>query len=87
MASTDTATTDAPAKRKRASFTRTAKPQYMVVSYTDENGTPVPLRREGLSIKVTKDTDELVALMTAGLGDATLIKVDSPAPAAKAPAA
>lgn len=82
MADKNTATTEAP-KRKRAAFTRTEKPFYAVVSATDANGTSIPLTREGLNIRLTKDTDELVSLMTEGLAaGSVLVKVEAP----KAPA-
>ena len=74
---------DAP-KKKRAAFTRTPKPVFAIIQYTDENGTAVKLNRDGLSIKFEKDAGNLVELLTGeGMGSATVVKVELPAPTAR----
>jgi len=84
MAATET-TPAAPAKKKRASFTRTPKPVFAIIAYTDENGTAVKLNRDGLSITFEKDASNLVELLTGdGMSNATVVKVELPAPATRA---
>lgn len=75
------AKTETAPKRKRAAFTRTPKPVFAIITYTDENGSPVKLNRDTLSIKFEKDASELVTLLTGeGMGNATVVKVELPAP-------
>lgn len=74
-------------KRKRAAFTRTPKPVFAIINYTDESGNPVKLNRDALSITFEKDSSKLVELLTGeGMGNATVVKVDLPAPTARKPA-
>lgn len=78
--------TDKP-KRKRAAFTRTPKPVFAIINYTDENGVATKLSRDGLSITFEKDSGKLVELLTGeGMGNATVVKVELPAPTARKPA-
>lgn len=67
--------------RKRAAFTRTPKPVFAIIKYTDENGAEQKLDRDRLSITFEKDAGALVTLLTGeGMGNATVVKVDLPAP-------
>lgn len=88
---TETASAD-PAKvvKKRKSFTRTVKPIFAIIKYKDENGNEVKLNRDNLDIKFERDASALVTILTGdGMGNATVVKVELPAPAkpAAAPAA
>jgi hypothetical protein len=82
-----TTSTDKP-KRKRAAFTRTPKPVFAIITYTDPaTGEAVKLDRDRLNIKFEKDASELVTLLTGeGMGSATVVKVELPAPTARKPA-
>jgi len=77
----------APAKRKRATFTRTEKPIFAIVRAVDASGTLVPLTKEGLSITLEKDSAKIVDLVTAGdMGGAVVVRVTVPAGPKRAPA-
>ena len=73
---TAAAGTEAP-KRKRKGPTgqRKEKPTFAVVSYTDEQGQPLTLRKEGLQIRFTKDPFELVRIMQQGDGTEQIVEV------------
>jgi hypothetical protein len=69
----------APAKKKRAAFTRTAKPIFAIVSYTDENGNDVKLDKSRLNIVLERDSGKIVELLTGdGVGSATVKPVQLP---------
>lgn len=77
----------APAKRKRAAFTRTEKPVFAIVKATDQNGAPIALTKAGLSITLEKDAAKLVDLVTSSdMQGAVVIKVKLPPTATRKPA-
>ena len=58
--------TAAPAKKKRAAFTRTAKPVFALVSYTDGEGNQVALNAANLTIKLERDAAAILDAVTGG---------------------
>jgi hypothetical protein len=80
-------TTEAPAKRKRAPFTRTVKPVYAVVRYKNEDGTYAKLSKANLEITVEKDMDKIVEMVQEGDGNFVLAKIDLAPAKPAAPAA
>jgi hypothetical protein len=82
----DVKTADAP-KKKRAAFTRTEKPIFALVTYTNEQGAAVKLDKSRLVITVERDMEKIVAAMEDGVGVATLMKLNMPKAATKPAAA
>lgn len=82
-------TTDAAPKKKRASFVRTEKPTFAIITITDENGQPMRVTKDRISIQLEKDSARIVDLVTSGdMGTATVVRVSLPvAPKRAAPAA
>lgn len=81
--------TETPKKRRKAATgPRQSKPMFAIVTYHDEDGNAVKLNGSALSIRFTKDSEELVALLTTDGGtNATVIKADLPVATRKSPAA
>jgi len=79
----------APAKRKRAAFTRTEKPIFAIVTVRDTDGNVIPVKKEQLSIVLEKDSAKIVDLVTSGeVGSAAVLRVTVPqAPKKPAPVA
>lgn len=81
--------TDAPKteKKKRASFTRTVRPIYMLVAEKQADGSLVPFDVSNLEIVFERDTDRVLELVSEG--NYKPVKVELPAPAKRntAPAA
>lgn len=81
-------TTEAPkTKKKRAAFTRTPKPVYAIVSYTDEDGNPQRLVKANLKIELERDTAKVMDILESGEGNATILRVTLPEAAKRATAA
>jgi predicted RNA-binding protein len=77
----DAAPTTKPA-RKRAAFTRTAKPVYAIVTLRDENGEVVKLNSDLLSIKIERDSAVILNAVLGGsqeFNGAVVKQVDLPA--------
>lgn len=76
------ATETAPAsekKRRKPQGPRTPKPIFAVVTYKDADGNSVVLDKANLSIVLERDAGKLLELVTgAGVGPATVIRVDLP---------
>lgn len=84
MADTNTAT-EAPAKKKRASFTRTAKPIYAIVQRVLDDGSLEAVDPSGFKFTFERDTDKLLAIVSET--GAKPLKIELPTaakPAAKA---
>lgn len=73
-----------PAKRTRkSSGPRQARPVFGIVTYTDEQGQPVQLDKNRLSIRIERDSGKIVELLTSGdgsLGNAAVVRVELPQP-------
>ncbi len=83
MAATET--TEAPKKTRKAQGPRTPKPIFALVSYKDADGNAVRLDVENLDIQFTKDSAELVTLLTGPDAGKYVVKsVTLPAPAKRA---
>lgn len=78
MAETETM---APDKRRGPQGPRQAKPIFLVVEYTDENGQAVKLDGDRLVITPTKDTSALVQMLTSGAGTKTVVSITPPSAA------
>lgn len=81
--------TEAP-KRKRKAPTgpRQSKPFFAIVGYVDADGNAVKLDSSKLSIRFTKDSEELVALLTTEAGaNCAVVKAELPVATRKSPAA
>jgi hypothetical protein len=72
--------------RKRAAFTRTAKPLYGVLRIKDGNGGYLNFSKEDVELKVERDTGKLLELVTAGSVTGAVIKIDLPPAPARKPA-
>lgn len=69
-------------KKRRASGPRTPKPVFAVVRYSDEQGAPVQLSGDRLTISIERDSAKLVEMLTGG-GDfsgAAIVRVELPQP-------
>lgn len=79
------ATTAAPAKKTRkAQGPRVAKPVYALISYKDAEGNSQRLDIDNLTISFTKDSAELVKVLTGPDAASTVVKeVTLPAPTAR----
>jgi len=75
-----------PAK-KRASFTRTEKPIYAVIAYTNDDGEKVKLNKSRLSITLERDAGKILELAENSDGTAIFVKLDMPKAAPKPAAA
>jgi hypothetical protein len=74
---------DAPKTRRKASGPRQQRPVFALVTYKDENGNAVSLNKEGLSIKIERDSAKIVDLLTSGAegaAGATVVRVELPQP-------
>jgi hypothetical protein len=67
-----------PAKRKRASGPRQARPVFAVVQYQDEQGQQVALAKDRLRITLERDAGKLLELVTGEAQGSTVIKVELP---------
>lgn len=77
-------------KKKRAPFTRTEKPVYLVIRYSDEQGNPIKLDKARLNVSIERDADKVMEIQEQEAGQATVSRVTLPKatkPAAEAPAA
>lgn len=76
-------TTEAPKKTRKAQGPRTPKPVFAVVTY-EQDGQTVALNKAGLKIILERDAATLLDLVTgAGMGDATVVRVELPATATR----
>lgn len=80
-----TETTEAP-KRKRAAFTRTPKPIYMLVARRDDEGNlqPFDVNAHGLEFQFERDTDKVLEIVSDSNGAFKPIKVTIPVAEKKA---
>lgn len=79
---------DAP-KKRRASGPRTARPVFGIVTYQDDQGQPVQLDKNRLSVTIERDSAKIVELLTGGDGgmaNAAVVKVELPQPKPRAAA-
>lgn len=78
-----------PAKKRRSSGPRTARPIFAIVTYTDDQGQAVQLDKARLSIRLERDSAAIVDALTGGdssLAGATVTKVELPQPKPRAAA-
>jgi hypothetical protein len=81
-------TNEAPKKtRRKPQGPRQTKPVFLIVRYTDEDGTPVKLDKSRLSIENTKDAAQVVELVTSGDASATVVTIKVESEARPSPAA
>lgn len=73
--------------KKRASFTRTEKPIYAVITYTNSDGEKVKLNKASLEITLERDAGKILDLAENSDGTAIFVKLDMPKAAAKPAAA
>lgn len=80
-----TETTEAP-KRKRAAFTRTPKPIYMLVAVRNEDGSlsAFDVNAHNLEFKFERDTDKVLEIVSESNGAFKPIKVSIPVAEKKA---
>ena len=80
------ATAATPAPRKRAAFTRTERPTFVVITAKDAAGNPVVLDKTNTTVLIEKDSAKLLDLLTAGgLEGVTVIRATMPAPTPRKP--
>lgn len=61
-------------KPRKASGPRQEKPAFLVISYTNEDGSPVKLDANRLNIAMTKDATRLVSMFTSGYDGTQIVK-------------
>lgn len=74
-------------KKRRASGPRTPRPVFGIVTYTDDQGQPVQLDKNRLSITIERDSARIVELLTggdSGMANAAVVKVELPQPKPRA---
>jgi hypothetical protein len=59
-------TTEVAKKRRKPQGPRQVKPIFLVIEYRDESGQPQKLDADRLTITPSKDTEELLKLVTGG---------------------
>lgn len=76
MSNEQTQVAEAPAKRTRrkSDKPRQAKPLFLILEYTDENGNAVKLDKSRLVINHTKDPAAVIDLMEGG-GSQTVVTI------------
>lgn len=76
----------APKTRRKSSGPRQQRPVFGIVTYTDEQGQPVQLDKNRLSVKIERDSGKIVEMLTggdAGLTNAAVIRIELPQPQAR----
>lgn len=74
---------EAQTKKRRSSGPRQQRPVFAIVTYTGEDGQPVSLNKDGLNIKIERDSAKIVELLTSGdasMGGAAVVRVELPQP-------
>lgn len=83
----ETPKTEGAPKKKRAAFTRTVKPVYAILTYT-QDGDVTKLDPANLTIQIERDADKILAMALGGpISASAVVKVDLPQPATRKPAA